>query len=78
MSFLRTLLDPVGVKTVALYPDANRPGDPFTHARNYSQTGKTTTVGDRSDMRIDWARSEKHSMFWRLSKGWRQDGVPPV
>ena len=73
-----TLLDPVGVKTVALYPEANRPGDPFTRARNYSQTGKTTTVGDRSDMRIDWARSEKHSMFWRLSKGWRQDGVPPA
>ena len=71
-----SLLDPVGVKTVALYPDPTGSGDPFTHARNYSAAGKGSTISDRSDIRFDWARSEKHSMYWRLSKAWRQDGLP--
>lgn len=70
------LLDPVGVKTVALYPDPTGPGDAFTRARNYTATGKGSTISDRSDIRIDWARSEKHSMYGRLSKAWRQDGLP--
>ena len=72
-----SLLDPVGVKTVAEYPEPTGPGDPFTHARNYVKSGKSTNLSDRSDIRIDWARSEKHSMFWRLSRAWRQEGRPP-
>ena len=71
-----SLIDPVGIKTVALYPGVTNAGDPFTHARNYSASGKGSTKSDRSDIRIDWARSEKHSMYWRLSKAWRQDGLP--
>lgn len=72
------LLDPVGLRTVALYPEPTGPGDPFTRARNYSATGKSTSLSDRTDIRIDWARTEKHTMFWRLSKAWRQDGLPPA
>lgn len=72
------LLDPVGVQTVALYPEPTGPGDPFTHARNYVKGGKGTTTSDRSDIRIDWAAHEKYTMFWRLSKAWRQDGRPPA
>src|SRR5262245_31602012 len=71
-----SLMDPVGVKTVALYPAPTGPGDPFTHARNYSASGKGSTKSDRSDIRIDWAQSEKYSVYWRLSKAWRQDGLP--
>ena len=72
-----SLMDPVGMKTVALYPDPTGPGDRFTHARNYSASGKGVTTSDRSDIRIDWARTEKHSMYWRLSRAWRQNGLPP-
>jgi hypothetical protein len=71
-----SIMDPVGVKTVALYPEPTGPGDPFTNARNYSAAGKGTTIADRSDIRIDWAKSEKYSVYWRLSKAWRQDGLP--
>ncbi len=71
-----SLLDPVGLKTVALYPDSTGPGDPNSHTRNYSAAGKGSTISDRSDIRIDWARTEKHQIFWRLSKAWRQDGLP--
>ncbi|MBI3210557.1 MAG: TonB-dependent receptor [Candidatus Solibacter usitatus] len=71
-----SLMDPVGVKTVALYPDATSAGDPFTHSRNYSAAGKGKTVSDRSDIRFDWARSEKHQMYGRLSRAWRQAGLP--
>ncbi len=73
-----SMMDPVGVKTVALYPQPTGLGDPFTHARNYSASGKGVTTADRSDIRIDWAHSEKHSMYWRLSKAWRQNGNPPA
>ena len=71
-----SMMDPVGVKTVALYPEPTGSGDPFTQARNYSAAGKGSTISDRSDIRFDWARSEKHSMYWRLSKAWRQDSLP--
>jgi hypothetical protein len=70
------LFDPVGVKAVALYPDPTGPGDPITHARNYSATGKGVTTSDRSDIRIDWARSEKHTLYGRYSRAWRQEGLP--
>ena len=71
-----SLMDPVGVKTVALYPATTGPGDPITRTRNYSAIGKGSTISDRSDIRLDWARSEKHSMYGRLSKAWRQAGRP--
>src|SRR5262249_2338807 len=71
-----SLMDPVGVKTVALYPQPTGDGDRFTHARNYTASGKGVTRSDRNDIRIDWARSEKHQMYWRLSRAWRQDGLP--
>ncbi|MCC7342814.1 MAG: TonB-dependent receptor [Bryobacterales bacterium] len=71
------LIDPVGAKAMALYPNANNPGDEFTGARNYVATGKAVAVSDRSDIRVDWARSEKHTMYARYSKAFRVDNLPP-
>lgn len=73
-----SLLDPVGLKAVALYPDPTGPGDPFTRANNYTATGKNTSQTDRSDIRIDWVRSEKHTMFGRFSDAWRINDNPPA
>ncbi|MBI3678796.1 MAG: TonB-dependent receptor [Acidobacteria bacterium] len=70
--------DPVGKNAVALYPESTGPGDPITGARNYSKSGKGTTTSDRSDIRIDWARSEKHTIYGRWSKVWRTEGRPPA
>jgi hypothetical protein len=69
--------DSVARRVMALYPAANRGGDPFTNARNFAAAGKTITVNDRMDLRIDWARNEKMTMFGRLTKAW-QENVAPV
>ena len=71
-----SIMDPVGINTVALYPGPTGSGDPFSHARNYSAAGKGSTIGDRSDIRIDYSPTEKYSVYWRLSKAWREDGLP--
>ncbi|MBM3736323.1 MAG: TonB-dependent receptor [Acidobacteria bacterium] len=71
-----SMFDPVGVKSVALYPAANRPGNPVTAALNYSATGKGVNLSDRTDIRVDWARSEKHTMYGRFSDAWRIVGRP--
>jgi hypothetical protein len=73
-----SMIDPVGQKTVALYPEPTGPGDPYTHARNYAKAGKSTAVTDRGDFRIDWARSEKHMMYGRYSRAFRLDNLPPA
>ena len=73
-----SLIDPVGAKAVQLYPEPTGPGDPFTHARNYIATGKGTSVTDKSDIRMDWAHSEKHTMYGRFSKAFRENGLPPA
>lgn len=72
-----SIFDPVGVKAVGLYPQPTGPGDPITAARNYAATGKTINTSDRTDMRADWARSEKHTMYGRYSRAWRILGTPP-
>jgi len=70
------MLDPVGVKAVKLYPAPNNPGDPITGARNYIATGKAVAVTDRADIRVDWVRSEKHSLYARYSQAFRLDNLP--
>ena len=67
----KSLLDPVGLKAVGLYPQPTGSGDPFTHANNYVGAGKAVSRVDRTDMRFDWANSDKNSMYFRLSKAWR-------
>lgn len=71
------LFDPVAVKVINLYPQPNTVGDPVTNARNFAKTGKTVTINDRMDLRIDWARSERMTLFGRVTKAW-QENVAPV
>jgi hypothetical protein len=70
-------IDPVAAKVMQLFPASNTPGDNFTFQRNFVAAGKTVTNNDRLDLRIDWARNEKMSMFGRLTKAW-QENVAPV
>lgn len=72
-----SLLDPVARRVIALYPQPNTAGVPFTNALNFAAAGKTITVNDRLDLRIDWAKSEKLTFFGRMTKAW-QENVAPV
>ncbi|MCX6588667.1 MAG: TonB-dependent receptor [Acidobacteria bacterium] len=71
------LIDPVAAKVIGLFPAANTQGDPGTNARNFVAAGKTNTINDRLDLRIDWAKSEKWTLFGRFTKAW-QENVAPV
>ena len=74
----KNLQDPVGQKSVQLYPSPTGLGDAFTHANNYVGGGKGVSLVDRSDMRFDWARSEKHTLYFRFSDSWRLADDPPA
>jgi len=71
------MFDPVGTKIISFYPAANTTGDPLTNARNFAAAGKTVTSNDRVDVRIDWAKSEKLTLFGRVTKAW-QENIAPV
>jgi hypothetical protein len=68
--------DSVGSKVVTFYPSPNTPGVQFTNGNNFVATGVTKTVNDRFDVRIDWAKSEKWTMFGRLTKAWQENVAP--
>ncbi len=70
------LIDPVGAAVMNLYPESNTQGDPFTNARNFAKAGNTVTTNDRMDIRIDWAKSEKWTLFGRLTKAWQKNTAP--
>lgn len=72
-----SMIDPVARNVINLYPQGNTQGDAITNARNFVKTGKTVTTNDRFDLRIDWAASEKWSLFGRVTKAW-QENVAPV
>ena len=71
-----SMFDPVAVKVMQLFPNSNTTGDNFTNARNFVAAGKTITNNDRLDLRIDWARNEKMSMFGRMTKAWQENVAP--
>jgi len=71
------MFDPVALKVIALYPEANTQGQQFTNVNNFAKAGKTTTINDRYDARIDWAKSEKMTIFGRFTKA-SQENVAPV
>jgi hypothetical protein len=73
----QNMFDAVGRNYVNAYPAPNTAGDAITNFRNFALAGVTRTVNDRFDVRIDWAKSEKFSLFGRLSKAW-QENVAPV
>jgi hypothetical protein len=72
----QSLFDPVASKVINLYPAPNTAGDAVTSARNFAAAGKTITVNDRVDLRIDWAKSEKVTLFGRVTKAWQENVAP--
>ena len=71
-----SLINPIAQNVLALYPQPNAPGDPFTFTRNFNKSGKTITTNDRIDGRIDWAKSENWTMFGRFTKAWQENVAP--
>jgi hypothetical protein len=72
----QSMFDPVARNIINLYPAPNTQGDAFTNARNFVAAGKTVTTNDRLDVRIDWAKTEKFTMFGRLTKAWQENKAP--
>ncbi len=73
-----TLFDPVGAKVLALYPAPNRAGNAFTASNNWFGTAKVISNTDRYDARIDWARTEKHTMYFVLGQAPRETTYYPA
>lgn len=69
--------DPVAVNVLKLFPTANQAGDPITGANNWYGVGSSSTAYNRYDGRIDWARSERHTMFAHWTIG-RQNDNPAI
>jgi hypothetical protein len=72
------MFDPVGAKMMSFYPAANLPGAPLTNALNWAAAGNTVTTNDRIDARIDWAKSEKWTLFGRVTKAWQKNQAPKL
>jgi hypothetical protein len=69
--------DPVGAKVMAIFPLPNQAGSQFTNANNWFGTGKNIADTRRYDIRSDWVRSEKHSMYVVWSQSPVQVSTPP-
>lgn len=73
------LIDPVAQKLLTLYPLPNRPGEGPQQASNFFAEGPRKTWRDETDIRVDWARSEKHTLYVRYSGAPRlRDSAPQV
>ncbi len=69
-------IDPVAARVLQLFPLPTSDGDAITNARNFAKSGKTNTINDRFDLRIDWAKSEKVTTFGRVTKAWQENVAP--
>ncbi len=73
----RSRFDAVGAKAIDFYPRANAvPTNLVTQANNFFGAGTSITDNKRMDVRVDWARSEKHTMYGRLTKAWQTRKTP--
>ena len=70
-------MNSVGQKVMALFPMPNITGEAITNANNFFGSGSAETVNDHVDGRIDWAHSDKHSMYRRWSERIREDKPTP-
>lgn len=72
-----SMVNPVGAKVMALFPQPNITGAAVTNANNYYKTGSGNDVNDHVDARVDWAHNDKHTMFVRWTQRIREDQSPP-
>ncbi len=70
--------DTVGANVLSLYPLPNQPGDRVTGANNWFGTGKNVARTDRYDIRGDWVRTDKHSLYVVWSQSPVQTSTPPI
>jgi hypothetical protein len=68
--------DRVGANVVKLYPLPNQPGNANTRINNFFKTGTNFADIDRYDARVDWARSDNHSLYVRVTRS-KQNSDPP-
>jgi hypothetical protein len=59
--------DPVALNILKYMPAANQPGQAPTNISNFYGVGSSNVVNNRYDMRIDWARTDWHSIWGRLT-----------
>jgi hypothetical protein len=71
------LFDPVALQVMALYPQPNQPGDPVTSAGNFFASGQGKNERDEFDIRVDWARTNVHTLYGRVSFAPRANNLPP-
>ena len=60
--------DPVALNIVKYMPMPNQPGQAITNTNNFYGAGSSNVVNDKYDVRVDWTRNEKHSIWGRLTK----------
>ena len=63
-----SLLDPVALRILAFYPEANRAGDPATAANNFAGTAGLPTDSDQYSVRLDHYASDRQRLFGRWSQ----------
>ncbi len=71
-----TMFNPAGAKIVNLYPLPNQPNQGPNDNNNYYAQGPGNTTNDKFDARVDWAQSEKHRLFVRVSDRVRENQTP--
>ena len=67
--------DPVGQKVARLFPNPNQP-DQVINGGAFAKDGKLVSNYYKIDERIDWVKSEKYTLFGRITKAWQTDSVP--
>lgn len=67
--------DGVGQKVASLFPNPNQP-DQIINGGAFAKSGKLVSNYYKLDERFDWVKSEKYSVFGRITKAWQTDSVP--
>ena len=70
------MIDAVGAKIAALYPAPNHDSGLAYDSNNFVMQGSGLTANDKFDVRVDWAQSDKHRLFVRVSDRVRQNNTP--
>jgi hypothetical protein len=71
------MIDATGQSIANLYGHANHAVQGANDQNNFVKQGPDTTANDKFDWRIDWAQSERHRLFARMSDRVRQNDTPP-
>ena len=68
--------DPVGARVIGLFPTQSSAGDAVTNGNNFAAPGQLVSNYYKMDVRVDWVKSERYSLFGRVTRAWQDDGIP--